>query len=77
MWLLHRDEFADEFIKHEALYLGDGPSSCQDCGATDALFRCLDCFSFGPACQGCVLHQHAYHMFHRIQVSKFLSYCTS
>ena len=69
-WLQYRDEFADEFIKLEALYLGDnGPSPCQGCGSANALFRCLDCYLFGPTCQGCTVHQHANHIFHKLQVT--------
>ena len=72
-WLQYRDEFADEFIRHEALYLGTEPSPCQTCGDSDALFRCLDCFSCGPFCQGCLIHQHAHDVLHRLQVTLYLS----
>lgn len=67
-WIPHREEFADELFKLEALYLGDKPAPCQICSSDIAPFRCLDCFSFGPACEDCVLRQHEHHIFHRIQV---------
>jgi len=70
-WIQYREEFADELIKLEAPRLGNQQSPCQDCGAPEALFRCLDCFAFGPACQNCTVHQHEHHIFHRIQVIFF------
>ena len=67
-WLQYREEFADEFIKHKALYLGAEPSPCRVCDIGDAPFRCLDCFSSGPTCQGCIVHQHIHPILHRLQV---------
>src|ERR1700743_2815676 len=56
-------------MKHEAFYLGDGPSPCETCGDSNALFRCLDCFSCSPPCQSCIILQHAHNVLHRLQVS--------
>ena len=70
-WLQYRDEFSNEFMRHEALYLGSEPSPCDTCGASNALFRCLDCFSFGPSCETCIVPQHAHNILHRLQVSFF------
>ncbi|KAF9781860.1 hypothetical protein BJ322DRAFT_1010483, partial [Thelephora terrestris] len=66
-WLQYREEFSDEFIKHEALHLGDEPSPCQTCGDSNALFRCLNCFSCGSSCQSCLVSQHAHGILHRLQ----------
>jgi len=67
-WLQYRDEFSNELMRHEALYLGGEPSPCETCGSSDALFRCLDCFSCGPSCGTCIVHQHAHNILHRLQV---------
>ena len=71
-WLQYRDEFADEFIRHDAFHLGVEPSPCQMCGASNAAFRCLDCFSCGPFCQSCVIHQHEHNILHKLQVILYL-----
>jgi hypothetical protein len=70
-WLQYREEFSDEFMRHEAFYLGAEPSPCQTCGATNAPFRCLNCFSSGLSCKVCITHEHAHDPLHKIQVSHF------
>ena len=57
-------------MRHEGL--GAHPSSsCETCGEDSASYRCLDCFSRGLSCEQCIVHQHANHPLHEIQVNHF------
>jgi hypothetical protein len=57
--------------------LGDHPSFCEICSVGDAPYHCSDCFSSGLSCKDCVVHQHALHPLHRIQVTFCLSFCAA
>jgi len=53
-------------MRHEGL---GAHSSCETCGVDNASYRCLDCFTHGLSCKQCIVHQHAHHPLHEIQVS--------
>lgn len=57
--------------------LGAHPSFCEICSVGDAPYRCSDCFSYGLSCKDCIVHQHALHPLHRIQVTFCLSFCAA
>ena len=67
-WIQYEEEFADELIRHKGL--GAHPSHCcKMCGIDDAPYRCLDCLSYRLFCADCIIHRHAEHPLHRIEVS--------
>ena len=53
-------------MRHEGL---GAHSPCETCGVDSASYRCLDCFTHGLSCEQCIVHQHAHHPLHEIQVS--------
>ena len=74
-YLKGQNDFLKQFLGHENTYLKHlldlemppNDLSCSACGNLDAKFRCLDCYGQHWWCQGCLLHLHTHHPFHRPQ----------
>jgi hypothetical protein len=74
-YLKGQNDFLKQFLGHENAYLKHlldlemppNDLSCSACGNLDAKFRCLDCYGQHWWCQGCLLHLHIHHPFHRPQ----------
>ena len=54
-------------MSHEGLGCDPAPS-CKVCRASEASYRCSDCFSRGLLCKGCIVRSHVNHPLHRVQV---------
>ncbi|KAG2152984.1 uncharacterized protein EDB93DRAFT_1239811 [Suillus bovinus] len=57
--------YLDEFICLEGR--GNTCHSCHNCGDSDAVFCCEDCFSVALYCQSCVMNLHQNMLLHRLK----------
>ncbi|KAG2037090.1 hypothetical protein BDR03DRAFT_934153 [Suillus americanus] len=65
IWTSERQTYLDEFIRLEGR--GDTCHSCHNCGNSNAVFRCEDCFSVALYCQSCVMNLHQNMPLHRLK----------
>ena len=65
----HRDNYLDEFIRHEGR---TGMDCCRNECQGEGLYKCKDCFGCRLWCRTCFVEQHAVTPLHRGLVSHLL-----
>lgn len=63
-----RQSFLDEMVRRDGLGESDSPGSCQDCQASPAKIRCMDCSGSVLLCESCTVSSHKRNPLHRIEV---------
>ncbi|KAK6966872.1 hypothetical protein R3P38DRAFT_3414023 [Favolaschia claudopus] len=69
-WLQNRRErYLDELLRLEGRGDHCSQTKCAGCtaSASDAVFRCRDCFTEAPFCKSCVVTEHTDNPLHRVE----------